>query len=106
MHTSARSRTTLAACLALRRCPTTRQLEQKDAGRLPTSASHVVRGELGKRKPRMRLAEPISFRSGRPVDCHNSNLASFYVAVAPSIHARKFNPTDAKTFIAAADTKK
>src|ERR1700739_2002460 len=30
-------------------------------------------------------AEPISFRSGRPVDCHNSNLASFYVAVAPSI---------------------
>ena len=42
----------------------------------------TCRGELGKRKPRMRLAEPISFRSGRPVDCHNSNLASFYVALA------------------------
>src|ERR1700741_842911 len=80
-------------------------VEQKDAGRLPTSASHVPWRTREAEAPH---ASRRAHQFQKWASCRLPKFESCFVlrCPRPSFYARKFNPTDAKTFIAAADTKK
>jgi hypothetical protein len=76
---------------------------------LPTSASHVLwrtREAEAAYEPLCVSASPISFRSKRPVDCHNSNLASFYFAFVHHSTRANSTPAKPKPSLARQDTEK